>query len=88
MELEKQILASSAQWTETINPQTLWLKFKNELVDKCRQRSKVMVPKIKTHIWKLQACLDSTLCGLQEDPTEEDILTTALLQQKKIDELT
>ncbi|KAJ7098801.1 Endonuclease/exonuclease/phosphatase, partial [Mycena belliarum] len=83
MQLQEDLkhLADLPQRNPNNNAQTLWLKFKNEIGDKARARSKILIPKAAKEIANLEAQLDTIIndLTLSED---ERILSATILTER------
>ncbi|KAJ7017556.1 Endonuclease/exonuclease/phosphatase, partial [Mycena alexandri] len=62
------------------NVQTTWKTFKDEIIEKARERAKIVIPKIDKEIKELEAELDIILA--QDLPDEERKLSGAILTEK------
>lgn len=72
-------------WIPQYNKQTLWDGFKREIIEKARERSKILVPKIIQDITELENKLDIILAG--PDMTNEEKKTLGASLTEKLGQL-
>lgn len=61
LKLEGDLETNTHNRTEECNPQTLWKKYKDNLIRKTRDRVKIAIPKIEGKFKQIQAQLETTI---------------------------
>uniref|UniRef100_A0A0W0FZD8 Uncharacterized protein n=1 Tax=Moniliophthora roreri TaxID=221103 RepID=A0A0W0FZD8_MONRR len=73
-----------ATWTDELNPQCLWEAFKTRILEKARERAKIIIPKIKREINDITFKLEAISKGPTLDD-EERALSKAVFYQKLVE---
>ncbi|PBK85251.1 hypothetical protein ARMGADRAFT_1036537 [Armillaria gallica] len=76
----KDIQVIAEQWSETVNPQTVYAKGKKDIIHVLRRYRKWSIPIKQARMESLQAELDAML---QDDkiPEDERLMSAAIIQQ-------
>jgi hypothetical protein len=78
-------LEEIGQWNPSNNIQTLWMKYKQKIGNKARERAKIVVPKIVEEIAELKNKIDAI--EMDEELTEEEITLSCTVLQEKLSKL-
>ncbi|KAJ7141886.1 hypothetical protein C8R43DRAFT_817682, partial [Mycena crocata] len=83
MQAELDAMQERHERNEVYNPQTLWMKFKNDIHDKARERSKILVPRMDQEIAALE--VKQAVINADETLSDEEKGMSGVVLQEKLD---